>query len=72
MSIPAATPAAVKMLPSSTQRASGTQVDSSFNGSNVSERIGPITLAAGVYLVRVEASCLGAGNKADFTLTVSP
>ena len=53
-------------------RASGTQVDSSFNGSNVSERIGPITLAAGVYLVRVEASCLGAGNKADFTLTVSP
>lgn len=52
-------------------RSSGSTIDSSFNGSSTPERIGPVTLVAGSYLVRVEASCLGAGNKADFNLTVS-
>lgn len=53
-------------------RSSGETIDSSSNGSSTPEQIGPISLGAGHYLVRVEGSCLGAGNKADFTLTVSP
>ena len=53
-------------------RASGTTLGSSINGSSVAEQIGPITLTPGTYLVRVEANCLGAGNRADFTLTGSP
>lgn len=53
-------------------RASGTTLDSSFNGTSSPERIGPIALQSGTYLVRVEASCLGAGSKADYTLTVGP
>ena len=53
-------------------RASGTALGSSVNGSSVAEQIGPITLTPGTYLVRVEASCLGAGNRAGYTLTGSP
>ena len=53
-------------------RASGTTIGSSFNATSAPEQIGPIQLEAGTYLVRVEGRCLGAGNKADYTLTVSP
>jgi hypothetical protein len=35
------------------------------------ESIGPISLSAGTYLIRVEANCSGAGNRANFTLQVN-
>jgi hypothetical protein len=43
----------------------------STNGGATTETIGPINLAPGVYIVRVEADCAGAGNQATFTLTVN-
>jgi len=53
-------------------RASGTTLASSTSASGTSEHIGPITLGAGTYLVRVEADCSGSGDAAGFTLTVGP
>jgi len=35
------------------------------------ESIGPIALGAGAYLIRIEANCSGAGNRANFTLQVN-
>lgn len=42
----------------------------STNSGATDEQIGPITLAAGTWFIRVEANCGGSGNKADYVLTV--
>jgi hypothetical protein len=49
----------------------GGLLGSSQNGGSSGEVIGPILLAAGKYVVRVEADCAGSGNQATFTLTVN-
>ena len=49
----------------------GGLLDDSENVGASSEIIGPILLAAGSYVVRVEADCAGAGNQATYTLTVN-
>ena len=43
----------------------------STNGGAANETIGPIVLGPGVYILRVEADCAGAGNQATFTLAVN-
>lgn len=53
-----------------TTPAGGTYAQST-NGGSSSETIGPITLGAGTYILRVEADCAGAGNQAGFTLQVN-
>lgn len=50
---------------------SGSTLASSVSGGAANERIGPIALAAGKYLVRVEANCAGAGSRAGYTLTLT-
>lgn len=49
----------------------GAVFGSSVNGGASNEQIGPLTLGPGVYVVRVEADCAGAGNQATFTLQAS-
>ena len=52
-------------------RASGEELGRSTNGTATPESIGPVTLDPGTYLIRVEATCSGAGSHADYTLTVT-
>ncbi len=52
--------------------ASGAVLQRSANAGSAAEQIGPTSLAAGHYLVRVEANCSGLGNRAGYTLTVGP
>lgn len=43
---------------------------SSTQSGATDESVGPITLPAGTYFIRVEANCGGSGNRANYSLTV--
>jgi hypothetical protein len=49
----------------------GLEIRASETPGSADEVISAVSLAAGSYLVRVEANCAGAGNRANFLLTVN-